>query len=117
MWFRRKKDTVEDRVSKGIALLDQKAPGWHRQIRLGRLDISNGFSCALGQTYLSYFEGKRILGLSNQEVITHGFQAQARIRDSVDAEFEELTAEWRRQIEARLDTERAAWQKQIQVNR
>jgi hypothetical protein len=46
-----------DRVKRGAALLDEKRPGWAREIALDRLAMNSCFNCVLGQVYGSYFAG------------------------------------------------------------
>ena len=42
-------NTVNERVERGAALLDEKRPGWWQDIDLGRLDISSSCDCIAGQ--------------------------------------------------------------------
>ena len=41
----------EEQVARGAALLDERKPGWHRQINLERLDMANPCLCVLGQVF------------------------------------------------------------------
>lgn len=41
--------TVESRVARGAAWLDQVVPGWERKIDLSRLDLADSCQCILGQ--------------------------------------------------------------------
>lgn len=45
--------TIEERVARGAAFLDEKLPGWWQkeQISLNRLDLSDGCGCVVGQLY------------------------------------------------------------------
>lgn len=64
-------------VAKGAALLDQRRPGWEHDINLGRLDISFGSTCILGQLYGTYENGlaKVFVGdsLAAEPAFEHGF--------------------------------------------
>lgn len=112
-WFK-KKDSVEQRVTRGMHLLDKDRPGWHRRINLGSLNIARSDSCALGQTYGSYGAGMVDLRITTPEAIDHGFQVpRLTLPGNMRDEFDALTEEWRRQIEARLDDERAKWAEQV----
>lgn len=42
-------DSVEARVARGAAWLDEKVPGWERRIDLGVLDIGSCRVCMVGQ--------------------------------------------------------------------
>lgn len=115
--FGRKKDKIEGRVSKGMALLDRARPGWYRNINLNRLNISDGRACALGQVYGGYTEGSFRLGLDHRSVREHGFQISMTTLPLVgwEREYAALTEEWKRQIETRLDAEREQWAKDLRV--
>jgi len=42
---------MREQVLCGIALLDEKRPGWQHGIRIDDLDLSSGCSCILGQLF------------------------------------------------------------------
>lgn len=44
--------SYERRIEKGMALLDERLPGWERKIDLGTLDLQSGCDCVLGQLAL-----------------------------------------------------------------
>jgi len=93
--------TVEERVARGAARLDEAAPGWHENINVQTLNIASGSNCALGQTYGTYAQGINVLGIQGGGSDL-GFNAQG-------GEFNALTAEWRRLIESRLEAQVQAW--------
>lgn len=69
------------RVAKGIALLDEKRPGWADQIDLGKLDIQNGSYCVTAQLSgtQNWYEGMQQLGLTQFNTgtyVSHGFNAE-----------------------------------------
>lgn len=107
--IRTRRKNIEARVARGMALLDRARPGWHRRINLDRLDIADGRRCALGQTYGMYGWGVDRLGLSRGTSASHGFNANYVVPVTTRTEYNRLTAEWRRQIETRLDAEREQW--------
>jgi hypothetical protein len=41
----------EQQIAKGVALLDEKWPGWHERINLDTLDIGSSCDCVIGQLY------------------------------------------------------------------
>jgi hypothetical protein len=51
-----------DAVDRGVALLDEKVPGWRELIQVSRLAMSNGCRCVLGQLFGGYLEGVDALG-------------------------------------------------------
>jgi hypothetical protein len=106
---------VAERVSAGIALLDEKAPGWRDKINLATLNIRNTRECILGQVFKTgedswqsgYDAGCEILGLEGCSCcsgtaelapVTYGFDAD--FSEDVDVEFDELQTEWERQLSA-----------------
>lgn len=93
---------VEERVARGAARLDEVRPGWHRNVNVQTLDISSGRNCALGQVFGSYGVGTVAAGVTIDSA-QHGFLS------SVDATYGELTAEWKRLIETRLEAEVDKW--------
>jgi hypothetical protein len=118
-WKKKRDETRTTRVARGMALLDQRRPGWHRNINLDRLDIASYTNCALGQTYGSYGHGRERLGFYGNDSRDHGFQISVHTTPIVGwkAEYNALTVEWRKQIEERLDTERAEWERQERARR
>lgn len=109
------------RVAKGVALLDEKKPGWEREIDLEALDISDGNFCVTAQLYGGLWRnGLRELGLTGANggtYVSHGFNADDGLRCagrccaglpvlpegySMAAAYAALNAEWRRTIVARL---------------
>lgn len=83
-------------VAKGAALLDQRRPGWEHDINLGRLDISFGSTCILGQLYGTFENGlaKVFVGfsLTAEPAFEHGFIGWTLTQDAI------LTRAWRREI-------------------
>ncbi len=104
---------IPERVARGVALLDEKQPGWEALITLGHLDIGECENCVLGQVYrdkgpgsLTPFEAGAIdligayeYGFWNNApaLVLHGFSAGA----GEDIAFDVLTSEWKRVIQER----------------
>lgn len=66
--------SIQDRVASGVALLDQRVPGWVDRINVDRLDMASNVSCVLGQLFSDYGVGCKALGLSVRGAVDHGFQ-------------------------------------------
>jgi hypothetical protein len=104
-------DSIETLVARGVALLDEKLPGWWKRIDVIKLDLGSGCGCVLGQTwdepvpersaYTPYaFHANALFGDwdCDNEAARYGFNVTGdEYRDAFDA----LTAEWRRVILAR----------------
>lgn len=104
----------EARVAKGIALLDQKVPGWPDRIDLEQLSISSGTHCVTAQVsgVFNYTVGMRMLdleeGLCNTGSYTqHGFQVEDSDAPGMPEDYytvegyTTLNAIWKREIGAR----------------
>lgn len=68
------------RVAKGVALLDEKRPGWERQIDLETLDIRNGSCCVTAQlsgksSYLIGMDQLQLTDGDDGSYVAHGFNA------------------------------------------
>lgn len=69
------------RVAKGAALLDEKKPGWERQIDLDELDVQSSTSCVTAQLsdarwYAAGMEELGLTGGNGGTYIAHGFNAE-----------------------------------------
>ena len=88
---------TEKRVRRGMAWLTRKrgSDDWMCKIDLERLDIANGMSCILGQTYGSYSLGTEVLGiqLSRSFLVSLGFLLSLK-----EVGKRILTEEWKRQL-------------------
>jgi hypothetical protein len=102
--------SVSERVRAGFALLDEKKPGWYTRINLHVLSVASTIWCPLGQTYGS--EGDNGFVVAAQELFDNDFRGlcghgfAAKFDKDVFTEYRKLTAEWKRQIEARLLSDR-----------
>lgn len=63
--------SVQKSVQRGVALLDEKYPGWYKKINPATIDISTLNYCILGQVYGDFGLGCAALGTPN--IFTHGF--------------------------------------------
>jgi hypothetical protein len=109
--------TIADLIAAGMAVLDQRAPGWLDRIDLERLDMAYGVhepspgscGCVLAQVDaqtrqggVGHYADARMRLIGDDDVTTefdwaidHGFTSDG------DVDFEELTEAWRRAILAR----------------
>lgn len=110
--------TAADYVASGVALLDEKKPGWEWSRgfdNLGTLNIASVDDCTLGKAYASeavgdmsgYEAGKIHLGLKGLSLkggtSDYGFAATffCGREKSDNVSHDELTREWRRVIVAK----------------
>lgn len=103
-------ESIEARVARGVALLDEKLPGWIERIDLDKLDLASGCNCILGQTWSKGDDDGRFtafelqadaLGLYGEDENDYGFNAGGEDYFEDRPEYDALTAEWRRVILAR----------------
>lgn len=96
--------TIEERVAKGAALLDEKVPGWVNDINLTTLRLENVYQCVLGQEFGGYEIGARELGLDpwDSDAVEYGFMAEGHFGDPEADPWDDLTEAWTAYIEERL---------------
>lgn len=92
--------SIQKRVARGVALLDERVPGWEKRIDLKELKMQDCFQCMLGQLYGDFGYGIFRLKLKDLETdIDHGFNLDI---DSIEADdFQLLQQEWTRVIKQR----------------
>lgn len=85
--------SVEDRVAAGVALLDERDPGWAQRLpRLSRLAIGSAENCVLGQLYGYFYNGWTRLRISGPDTEAYGFAEWDR------GKVGRCNAAWRRAI-------------------
>lgn len=100
---------VAARVARGVALLDEKVPGWVNKVDVEQLNVSNGTTCVLGQLYGEYNFGRAKLGLDEVQAAEYGFQLRfpkgngladlfTILVAAFGDEYPALTKEWQRVI-------------------
>lgn len=102
------------RVAQGMALLDEKMPGWAERIDLERLDIASGTHCVAAQLSGedNYYRGFHLLGITGRDRFEHGFMAESTceccndgltlpLGYNQDTAYATLTRLWREAIEQR----------------
>ena len=107
------------RVTRGAALLDRVAPGWHWWINSQRLLMESCFNCALGQLYGHFDKGQERLGFQvhidscgiyyyppTSDAVTHGFvlsMEDLRREHANENQYDLLRVAWVNAIEDRRD--------------
>jgi hypothetical protein len=82
-------ELARQRVAKGVALLDEKVPGWRGKIDLTHLRMASRCFCVAAQaTGVQFFHARMRLGLNLPAEIESGFVDD----DSVD--YSELQTAW-----------------------
>lgn len=105
-----------ENVRRGAALLDERIPDWFSRIDLDRLDISDGFSCVLGQvTGKHYSLGLVTVGLHTRDLPVfeegphHGFTVPFNLELGQTVEgFRLLRELWTDEISARTKAQTPA---------
>lgn len=85
-------EDLQERVDKGVELLDSLIPKWRLLIDVDDLDMGNISKCILGQIFGGYSRGLEILGEHDSDVDgdTHGFGG--------DGHYGELDKLWKKAI-------------------
>jgi len=92
-----------ERVTRGVAWLNEHRPGWAADIDLGKLDMMSCYRCILGQLY-GYFWGAPFMaemGDTDGSAFAADLGMQARDKRTCSREeYRALADEWRRRIVA-----------------
>lgn len=87
--------TVQERIARGMALLDEKLPGWKERVNLARLDMSSQTYGLLEQLFDGYMKGLRALGLAFATGQQYGFDIRNDDEDDEgEEEWGQLTDAW-----------------------
>lgn len=130
----------KENVARGVALLDEKKPGWYKQIDVKKLHLSSCTDCVLGQLYGSeadlgqkcgpnslagliagsgYCLGTYTLGLTSWEgdlPAKHGFSIEIPRCDSdcgYNRDWAGLTKAWVDAINAKLAEDEIVEQEEV----
>lgn len=100
--------TIPQRVAAGAAWLDQNRPGWWQNrpgwpqnIYLDQLDMSLDCGCVLGQLVGPYEWAIKVLDVPDPDALGFHIPWDPSWPGRYFAEYDALTAEWRKVIEAR----------------
>jgi hypothetical protein len=96
----------QERVARGIALLDAHCPDWPWRVNTDQLDLFSNKRCVLGQLYGNF--GKALKALPFMGWPTGFMPNLGDIFSVVNAPTDRLTAAWRETIESRRRCEWAA---------
>lgn len=96
---------LKRRVRRGARLLDERQPGWHRQVNQSFLDLADSGVCVLGQLHGGYGHGLAVLGfLFDGSAQKYGFDADFLWESHIESGFEQysiLTELWIEEIKTR----------------
>lgn len=97
---------INERVSRGVELLDEKVPQWWNDIDIDDLDMCNPHFCILGQLFdQDYSGGREALGIAFGCGDQFGFDvSDEEIEDYEDHEddfWNELRSTWIKEIRLR----------------
>ena len=96
---------LKRRVNRGAQLLDEKSPGWYKDVNLTTLRMERPRYCVLGQLYKSYGSGMDALFPVFEEYddeFHYGFNVDSRFM----LVYNHLTKHWKKAIrERRIESE------------
>ena len=84
----------DERIEAGIALLDEKVPGWEQHIDIQRLNMGDCKRCILGQLYGDYNIGIKKLEIGLMQDSELGFEVDSY----EDESYDDLTEMWKEYI-------------------
>jgi hypothetical protein len=94
-------------VAAGAAALDDRRPGWEREIDLGTLELDDSCRCVLGQLYGHFTSGcLAMTGTSwmNDWALMHGFDITAAMfKEEGQSLYVALDEAWISLIKTRFD--------------
>lgn len=106
-------DTVEARVARGAAWLDEHEPGWERRIDLALLALKDSCRCVLGQVFVddaaswSWYEDGFDYAVTHMTIdaVSAGFDIRKGLTKAEQARlYAELDEVWISLIKERFDT-------------
>lgn len=103
----------DERIARGINLLDEVNPGWLDEINPYRLNINSASDCVLGQVYGNYHRGlsklwgrkRKVLGLFSVRRSEIEIAAKSKAHGFYGREWGPTSSEWRAAL-IRLKQER-----------
>ena len=109
---------MKTEILRGMALLDEKSPGWEQRVELDKLDQWEGewtkgvdgeeCGCVLVHVFGDYYDGLYELGVSQGTADLFGFvRVSDRYAggDEVEVAYSRLTAWWKQLFRARYGKE------------
>jgi tRNA U34 5-methylaminomethyl-2-thiouridine-forming methyltransferase MnmC len=83
---------IEEKVSKGIAFLDELRPNWRKEVNKDAIIMASCERCILGLLFGHYTMGRKDLGISQEKAIDLGFEI------TYGELYSSLTLEWKRRL-------------------
>lgn len=83
--------SLEERVKKGVEVLDRVEPDWWKKIELPKLDIQRCESCVLGQVFSSYTHGLNRIFDAEMPHDTENFPGEFAIECGWEVDVEGLS--------------------------
>jgi hypothetical protein len=93
---------VDSRIATGVALLDEKSPGWREKVDGKMIAMNSHEWCVLGQAFGSYEEGLDKLGLARTNYKSgteFGFFPLSVQILEIEDEIDALTEGWVRELQ------------------
>jgi hypothetical protein len=99
---------ADKRVARGAALLDQKRPGWHRELADKNIEVSQPSNCVLYHLYGSWAYGLAAVVPDHHGSAYYGLACLS----SDDDQYREL---WTKEITSRLAAESAPIAEELNI--
>lgn len=97
-----KMQKLQERVERGVELLDERYPGWLDEVWVDGLDMNSCSDCVLGQLYdCSFINGLRTLEINPGYAWCYGFDLADEERQD-DVLWSALETVWKYAIEGGL---------------
>jgi hypothetical protein len=97
---------IQERINRGVALLDQVKPDWRDHVNADELDLYDTNACILGQLFDHYLQGLEAVGLHTKCAralpTRYGFETSGRenFNRAGAYSYDELTEAWKKELAA-----------------
>lgn len=93
---------MQEQVAAGAKLLDEKRPGWAKEVNLNTLEMNSFRRCMLGQLYGEYYKGRDLLNIEDSAY--YGFNVLGSYENASTGviSFDALATLWKQEVKKRL---------------
>lgn len=97
---------IPEEIKAGMALLDEKVPGWREKVNPQQLNMAYCFTCILGQVFGEYTHGLKRLGIADDEEVYSEFDPetneqaqnlgfQSKVHNGIWLDYDYLNKAWK----------------------
>jgi hypothetical protein len=97
-------DIAEERVSRGVELLNAKVANWRQRINVHNLEMEDCMRCVLGQVFRKEYHdggfifGLEMLGIPLGDDWRYGFDTSPQRYQDEEPEYNDLLLAWKKHL-------------------